>query len=73
MTMVWTIKGPVSIDLLRVQDIITIEGGFRKIVTQWYFDREMESGTIESELVRQDCNVNCLMPMDLNAKQQENT
>jgi len=64
MTMVWTIKGPVPIDSLRVQDIITIEGGFRKIVTQWY---------LGEELVRQDANANCLMPMDLNAKQQENT
>lgn len=61
MTMVWTTKGPVSIELLRVEDIITIEGGFRKIVTQWYLD---------GELVRQDANVNCLMPMDLNSEQE---
>ena len=56
MTQVWTVVGFIDREALTVKEVITEDGNFRIVATEWYLDDEM---------VRRDCNAILLRPMEV--------
>jgi len=57
---VFTIKGPMELDLLSVRDVVTICDNTRKVASEFYLD---------GELVRRDVAVSMLMPPNILASE----